>query len=278
MAQSKQALKLRIRSVKATMKITGAMELIANSKLIKQRTVMEKNREYAAVLKDVITRITIANPELKSRYRQAKQSKKRAVIVFTSDFGFCGAYNVNVLKFLKTNYQKDDYIYLIGTKLYQSILNEGYKIQNAPIESDDLSYESLIKLVETGVNRYLADEIYALDLLYTRFVNMLTFTASVKELLPFKITYEAKYVPEYIFEPKAEELYDELVLMTVKNLSYATSLETKTAEQAARRLAMENANDNAEELKDQLILAYNQARQAAITQEISEIVSGAEAL
>ena len=123
---------------------------------------------------------------------------------------------------------------------------------------------------------YLDDEVGRIQVIYTKFVNTVTFDAAINTILPY--AGEAKSAKETIFDPSPLEVFDSLIVMMTQNVIYSLSLETKTAEQASRRMAMENANDNAEELEDKLVLAYNQARQAAITQEITEIVSGADAL
>lgn len=276
MAQNKQALKSRIRSIRATKKITSAMELIANAKLAKQRNGMEKNREYARVLQDTVSEIMASNPELESRFTEKKQSDKVYTIIFSSDLGLCGAYNINMVKLLKENTSKDDPLCIIGTKLYGTLKNEGYNIINETESIDNLTYEKIQKIADGAIEKYLNDEVGRIQVIYTKFINTVTFEASINTILPY--SGEAKGGKETIFDPSPLEVFDSLIIMMTHNVIYSLSLETKTAEQASRRMAMENANDNAEELEDKLVLAYNQARQAAITQEITEIVSGADAL
>ena len=277
MAQNKQALKSRIRSIKATMKITSAMELIANSKLAKQRNIMEKNREYATTLQTTVEDIMASNPDIESRFLKAKSSDKVLSIVFSSDLGLCGAYNINILKMAKTLISKDDPCIVIGTKLHRSFNNEGFKVINDVTDIDNISYDALTKLVNRAIDMYAKDEVGKIQVIYTKFVNTVTFEPNVNVLLPYTAKAGAKG-KETIFEPSAEELLDDLIVLMTQSVVYSLCLETKTAEQASRRMAMENANDNAEELRDKLVLAYNQARQAAITQEMTEIVSGADAL
>lgn len=276
MAQNKQALKSRIRSIRATKKITSAMELIANAKLAKQRNGMEKNREYAAVLQGTVSEIMAANPDLESRFTEKKKSKAVFTIIFSSDLGLCGAYNINMSKLLRESVSKDDPLVVVGTKLYGSLKNEGYNVINEVEGVDSLTYEKVQKIANLAIEKYLDDEVCKIQVIYTKFINTVSFEASLNTILPY--SGEAKEGQETIFDPSPREVFDDLIVMMTQNVIYSLSLETKTAEQASRRMAMENANDNAEELEGKLVLAYNQARQAAITQEITEIVSGADAL
>lgn len=277
MAQNKQALKSRIRSIKATKKITSAMELIANAKLAKQRNGMEANREYANVLQETVADIIVSNKDLESKFLSKKKSDKTYAIIFSSDLGLCGAYNINMFKLAKEKLNKDDKVAVIGTKLYSNFVNEGYDVVNDVVSVDSLTYETIQKITDNAINAYLNDEVGKIEVIYTKFINTVSFEPMVNVLLPYENQKEGK-IMETIFDPSANEVLDDLIVMMTKSVVYSLSLETKTSEQASRRMAMENANDNAEELEDKLVLAYNQARQASITQEITEIVSGADAL
>lgn len=277
MAQNKQALKSRIRSIKATKKITSAMELIANAKLAKQRNGMEANREYANVLQETVADIIVSNKDLESKFLSKKKSDKTYAIIFSSDLGLCGAYNINMFKLAKEKLNKDDKVAVIGTKLYSNFVNEGYDVTNDVVSVDSLTYETIQKITDNAINAYLNDEVGKIEVIYTKFINTVSFEPMVNVLLPYENQKEGK-IMETIFDPSANEVLDDLIVMMTKSVVYSLSLETKTSEQASRRMAMENANDNAEELEDKLVLAYNQARQASITQEITEIVSGADAL
>lgn len=277
MAQNKQALKSRIRSIRSTRKITSAMEMIANAKLTKQRNIMENNREYAASLHRMVEDIIALDPNMESKFLLARQSEKTLYIVFGSDLGLCGAYNINVLKLAKEHSKKDDLFIVIGTKLYNSFKSEGFNIVNEPVSSDGLTFELTAKLTDMAIKKYLSDETGKIKVIHTRFINTVTFKEMISSLLPYDKKSEGSY-QEIIFDPDIHSVLDNLIVMMSQSLTYALALESRVAEQAARRMAMENANDNAEELEDKLVLAYNQARQAAITQEITEIVSGADAL
>ena len=280
MAQSKQKLKTRIRSIKSTKKITQAMNLIANSKLLKMRSRMEKNREYAGVLLDTLQAILADNKDMDNPYLKKKSSTKTLTIVFSSDLGLCGGYNSNMLKFAEENIACDEPVMVIGNKGRGWLSSRGYNIINEYINSDDLDYAESAKLMNRAIDMYLNNEIGRIQVIYTRFKNTITFIPQCKTLIPVDMTEgkREKSDQETIFEPGAEEVCNQLIPMALKAVLYSLWLETKTSEQASRRAAMESATDNAEELEDKFTLQYNQARQAAITQEITEIVAGADSL
>lgn len=282
MAQGKQALKQRIRSINATKKITSAMELIANSKLQKQRGLMEKNREYAQVLKETVGEILHNNKGLENQFLQEKKSNRLLTIIFSSDLGLCGGYNVNMMKLAQQFVKPKDPIFLIGTKQIPWIQARDFNVIRSHISSDNINLAGISKLVDEAIEMFKADEISGIQVLYTSFVNTVTFKPVLDLLLPYYPDEVKETIKEFraetLFEPSPSQILDELIPMALKNVVYSMWMQTKTAEQASRRLAMENATDNATELNDKLVLAYNQARQAAITQEITEIVGGADAL
>jgi len=284
MAQNKQALKRRIRSVKATKKITSAMEMIATSKLAKQKTQMETNRLYANTLFHTFHRVLGKANVQDVPYLKVRPGKILTV-VFLSDMGLCGAYNANLLASLKSKVSTEGLIWVIGDKEHHWFDRQGYHVLHQR-SSDNLSYGHITKIVQTIMDLYLRQEIGSVQVLYTRFINSLTFEPSLLHLLPISDethpdtseSSEEAMLQDIIFEPDPITLIDQLVPMLMNSLLFSVGLESKTSEQAARRMAMDNATDNAEELIDELILRFNQSRQAAITQEITEIVAGAEAL
>ena len=282
MAQGKQALKQRIRSINATKKITSAMELIANSKLQKQRNLMEKNREYSTVLKKTVGEILANNQGLDNQFLQEKKSEKRLTFLFCSDLGLCGGYNSNIMKLAHQVLNPSDPVILIGTKQIHWLELREFNIINEHISSDNISFLEIKKLVHRAIDMFKKDEVSSLQVVYTEFVNTVSFNPVMETLLPYFAKGEDLEVKrsnvETIFEPSPNEILNSLIPMMLENVVYSLWMQTKTAEQGSRRLAMENATDNANELNDKLVLAYNQARQAAITQEITEIVAGADAL
>lgn len=276
MAQSKQAIKNRIRSINATKKITSAMELLANVKLQKHRNLMSKNSEYALVLKNTLGNIVASNPDIENKFIVKRTSDRHLVFVFSSDLGLCGGYNSNMMKTLESI--RADEIILVGTHQYSWLVNRGYNVINDMVSSDSVNFNDLKRLANIAIEKYLNNEIGHIEVVYTKFINTVSFNSEVVELLPLADNDVKPSNVETLFEPDCDTILNDLVPMMVHNLLYSLLLETKTSEQASRRLAMENATDNATELNDKLVLAYNQARQSAITQEITEIIGGADAL
>ena len=276
MAQSKQAIKNRIRSINATKKITSAMELLANVKLQKHRNLMSKNSEYALVLKNTLGNIVASNPDIENKFIVKRTSDRHLVFVFSSDLGLCGGYNSNMMKTLESI--RADEIILVGTHQYSWLVNRGYNVINDMVSSDSVNFNNLKRLANIAIEKYLNNEIGHIEVVYTKFINTVSFNSEVVELLPLADNNIKPSNVETLFEPDCDTILNDLVPMMVHNLLYSLLLETKTSEQASRRLAMENATDNATELNDKLVLAYNQARQSAITQEITEIIGGADAL
>lgn len=276
MAQSKQAIKNRIRSINATKKITSAMELLANVKLQKHRNLMSKNSEYALVLKNTLGNIVASNPDIENKFIVKRTSDRHLVFVFSSDLGLCGGYNSNMMKTLESI--RADEIILVGTHQYSWLVNRGYNVINDMVSSDSVNFNDLKRLANIAIEKYLNNEIGHIEVVYTKFINTVSFNSEVVELLPLADNNVKPSNVETLFEPDCDTILNDLVPMMVHNLLYSLLLETKTSEQASRRLAMENATDNATELNDKLVLAYNQARQSAITQEITEIIGGADAL
>ena len=282
MAESKQALRSRIKSVNSTRKITKAMEMIANAKLFRLRNKMESNRIYAKKLEGTVKDIVQNTIELDNPLLVPNGVNKKFVIVFCSDLGLCGGYNQNVLKKIKEVVNKDDLVYLVGSSLNSALKEAGYEPENKEIiHTDTLSFQDLKEIVETGVEKYLNKEVGGVDIIYTQFINTMTFETEVDTLLPFSVKKEKKEEHEQIetlFEPDPAIILDYLVPLMISNVAYSDWMESAVSEQGSRRMAMKTATDNADELSEELLLEYNKARQAAITQEITEIVGGSSAV
>ena len=279
MAQNRQALKSRIRSTQATMKITSAMELMSNSKLQRQRSMMEKNREYSTTLLKTLHHILSESDQVENKYLLKNDSETVLTIVFSSDLGLCGGYNVNMLRYASTLMKKEDPIIVIGSKGRNWLSTRGYNVVNEVIDSDAFDYVEASNMIDKALQQVLSKEIGKIQVVYTYFKNTVTFEPKLEVLFPVeKGQGKLESKQEILFEPNADEILNTLIPMALKSTLYSLWMETKTSEQASRRLAMENATDNAEELKEKLVLQFNQARQAAITQEITEIVAGADSL
>ena len=279
MAQNRQALKSRIRSTQATMKITSAMELMSNSKLQRQRSMMEKNREYSTTLLKTLHHILSESDQVENKYLLKNDSETVLTIVFSSDLGLCGGYNVNMLRYAASLMKKEDPVIVIGSKGRSWLSSRGYNVVNEVIDSDAFDYVEASNMIEKALQQVLSKEIGKIQVVYTYFKNTVTFEPRLEVLFPVeKGQGKLESKQEILFEPNADEILNTLIPMALKSTLYSLWMETKTSEQASRRLAMENATDNAEELKEKLVLQFNQARQAAITQEITEIVAGADSL
>ena len=278
MAAGKLEIKARIRSVESTKKITKAMQLVATSKLKKQKQYMEENREYAHYLKETVQEILSSIEHSRHPYLQ-KQEGKPYTIVFTSDMGLCGGYNANIFRMLQHEIGNEGDFDIIGARGANWIHNKDFHVVQSETDLEEDCYSELVGVADHALELYRKQEISEIRILYTHFVNSVTFEPKLITLLPVeKEEREKATTAETIFEPAGDRILDTLVPMYVRSLLYSYFLETKTSEQASRRMAMESATDNAEELKETLELQFNQARQAAITQEITEIVGGVNAM
>lgn len=277
MAQ-KAAIKSRIKSINATKKITGAMELIATVKLQKERNHMLKNREYLSFLSETMNNILGSDIDSDSIYLKENTNTKKAVIVFVSDLGLCGGYNINLNKLFESTYSKEDEVYVIGVSSYK-FYKTNYNVKNEVISSDEIDYLELKKITDIAIDSYIKGEVGSIEVCYTKFVNNVTFEPCIEKIIPCnKENFKKNSHVELLLEPNPNDILNNLIPMYIESDVYSKWLEAKTSEQGARRFAMQNATDNANELTEELLLEYNQARQAAITQEITEIVSGADAL
>ena len=280
MAQSRQVIQARIKSVDSTKKITKAMQLVASSKLTRQKQAMEENREYALALQELLT-LVLRSADEKSIYLNAEKEKPNYVFVITSDMGLCGGYNANLFKMIQTHLNKEDLIVMVGSRGINWIKSRDYTVHKELSDlNEDIVYGALSQCMEEALELYENRKISSIQILYTHYKNTLTFIPELETILPVskKEEKEHKLRSETIFEPGKEEMLENVIPMAAKSVLYSKFLESKTSEQASRRMAMESATDNANELQEALELAFNQARQAAITQEITEIVGGANAL
>lgn len=278
MGASQLAIKSRIRSVDSTMKITKAMQLVAASKYTRQKERMKQNKEYASYLKEVLDQILANLTTLDNPYLVENKEAPTLTIVFTSDMGLCGAYNANVYRLIEAQCPQDEQLVILGSQGAVWAKNRQRNVVEQYLQVEDDNYTVLSQLAESVLEKYRNQEIGKIRIVYTEFINPLRFEPKIVTLLPVEKVEKKGASADTIFEPSEEEILNDLIPMSIKSLVYSYYLETKTSEQASRRTSMETATDNAEELKSTLELAYNQARQAAITQEITEIVGGANAL
>lgn len=286
MAAAKE-IRVKIGSVKNTQKITRAMEMVAASKMRKAQDRMAVCRPYATKMRQVISHVASSHAEYKHPYLQVREVKRAGFIVVTSDRGLCGALNANLLKtaihamkdFHARNIDVD--LCLIGSKAENFFKRVGGNIvAYADHLGDAPKLEDLIGLVKTMLDAYDAGTLDNLYVVYNEFINTMSQKPRVLQLLPIIPSEEKqmKHYWDYIYEPDAKYLLTEVLRRYIESQVYQAVVENLASEQAARMVAMKNATENAGELITSLQLAYNKARQAAITQELSEIVSGASAV
>ena len=281
MASNMQSIKRRMKSVESTKKITKAMQLVATSKLRKTRNQLDELKPYYSMVQQTVAAILESNKGIDNGYLKENKNGKTVYIAITSSLGLCGGYNANVYKTIASEIKDNDLVYMIGTKggSYLSHRSISYNSEYLDLNST-LDFKDIVRLVSELTRMYQDKEISKIKIIYTEFVNNLTFTPRVITLLPIN-TDDFKDIPvtnKYtIFEPSANDVLNDLIPMYLQSMIYGYLVESVTSENASRRISMENATDNAQELIDNLLLKYNQARQTAITNEISEIVAGANA-
>ncbi|MCF0245551.1 MAG: ATP synthase F1 subunit gamma [Ileibacterium sp.] len=281
MAGSQQAIKSRIASVDSTKKITNAMQMVASAKLNKARSHMDSNREYSDSLQELLSMV-LSRTDAGHSLLKEDETKPSFVFVITSDMGLCGGYNANVFKTIQHQLKDNDILVMVGSRGASWAKARNKNIHEVLIDlNEDNAYEELAREMDKAIEMYKKGEIGSVKVLFTHYKNTLTFEPTVENLLPptpQETTLEKRVRRETIFEPNKQEMLEQLIPMITKSVLYAKFMESKTSEQASRRMAMESATDNAEELIEKLNLEYNRIRQGAITQEITEIVSGANAL
>jgi F-type H+-transporting ATPase subunit gamma len=184
MAQNRQALKSRIRSTQATMKITSAMELMSNSKLQRQRSMMEKNREYSTTLLKTLHHILSESDQVENKYLLNNDSKTVLTIVFSSDLGLCGGYNVNMLRYAASLMKKEDPVIVIGSKGRSWLSSRGYNVVNEYIDSDAFDYVEASNMIDKALQQVLSKEIGKIQVVYTYFKNTVTFEPKLEVLFP----------------------------------------------------------------------------------------------
>ncbi len=283
---SLQETKSRLNSVQTTKKITKAMQLVATAKLKRAQSNLESIQEYYTSVYDTFQKL-LGN--VKDIDKLFPQNPEEAVlhILITSDLGLCGGYNSNVIKLLKDQLKsskvKDkDKIIVIGAKGFSHLSVNGFSkniIAKHVGVGDNPNYDYASKIGVEAISQFLEGKVKAVNLIHTNFINSVTFEAESTQLLPVVASNKATLKGMSVmteFEPSSEIVLKNSIPLYITALIFGSMVESKVSEMSSRRTAMENATDNAEELIKFLDLEYNRARQAAITQEISEIVGGSE--
>jgi F-type H+-transporting ATPase subunit gamma len=280
----------KIKSVQNTRKITKAMEMVAASKMRKAQERMRSARPYSEKIRNICANLSKANPEYKHEYMVTRASIKNAgLIVVTTDKGLCGGLNTNILRAVTNKFKElegqgaQPSAVAIGSKGLGFLNRMGAKVVSQVTQMGDTPHlERLIGAIKVQLDAYAAGEVDVVYLAYTRFVNTMKQEPVVEQLLPLtseKLQGDAgTHSWDYIYEPDAKAVIDDLLLRYVEALVYQAVAENMASEQSARMVAMKAASDNAKTVISELQLTYNKARQAAITKELAEIVGGAAAV
>ena len=276
----------RIKSVKSIQQVTGAMKMVAAAKMRRAQENMEKSRPYSSRLAELLNMLI---PEIDRSLMpelNVREVKKTLFVVVTADRGMAGAFNTNVLreahKAIDKAGQKNSEIICIGKKSVGYFKNRNYPIAVEYIDFwNDLGYSHAMKIGDEIISRYINGKVDQVQVVYNRFVNVARQEIRNETFLPMSYDSEAKdsdYNPERLFEPSKEAVVKTIIPRYLNTQIWQFLLESNASEQAARMLAMENATSNANDMIKDLKLQFNKARQTAITTEMLEIVSGAEAL
>ena len=273
MAGTLSAIRKRLQTVNSTKKLINATELVATVKLQKYNRKTVQNTAYAAdLLKFISAAVKGKRPKVEDNpYLIQTKVDNPLYVVINSNSGLCGSYNQEILRFVVENVPKDVPIFAIGTIGYNWLLKNDYLVVKKYDELEDVQPKILNSLCDNLLHLYRTDEISEINVVYTTYVNTLTYQPTMMRLLPFQS--EQVETTDIFLEPSRNEVLNRLIPMYVSSQIYVCYLDAKTSENAARRNAMSMANKNADQLIGDLRLSYNKARQAAITQEMNEIVA-----
>lgn len=284
---SMRDIKRRRVSIQGTQQITKAMKLVSTVKLQRARAGAERSKAYFNCMYDTVNSILARVGQVEHKYLVPGQSKKKAVIVITSNRGLAGGYNSNVVKLITRHesWNKEDVVvYAIGNKGREMLKRDGYEIrEELPEVIEEPAYMDAMLLTNRLLKAFEEDEIGEIYLAYTAFRNTVSHDPKLIRLLPVdrkeeQETENAEQSAIMNFEPEDEEALDMIIPKYITSLIYGAMMEAVASENGARMQAMDNATSNAEEIIDDLELKYNRARQGSITQELTEIIAGAEAL
>ena len=276
----------RITSVGSTMQITSAMKMVSAAKLKRAQDAITQMRPYSNKLTDLLQSLSSSlDGSENNQYSDSRVVKKLLIVSITSNRGLCGGFNSYIIKSAKNIIEKQDNntdveILSIGKKSSEHFTKNGYKMFSVHDEVyNELTFENISTIAETIIKKFLSKEFDRVILVYNQFKNAATQIIMNENYLPIDNSAEEKtQTADYIFEPNQNEIVKELIPKSLKTQLFKAVLDSHAAEHGARMTAMHKATDNAAELKKELTLTYNKARQAAITGEILEIVGGAEAL
>ena len=273
----------RISSVSSTMQITSAMKMVSAAKLKKAQDAITAMRPYSNKLTEILQGLS-SSIDSDNKYAQKRIVKKVLIVSITSNRGLCGGFNSNIFKksteLASSVYNDSDVSFVAIGKKGNDFLQKSFNVESNHIDIfDNLNMESVSLVAESLMEKFVNEDFDKIDIIYNKFKNAATQVVVNEQFLPISdIEEDASNNTDYIFEPSKIEIIEELIPKSLKNQLFKAIRDSWASEHGARMTAMHKATDNATELRDQLKLAYNQARQAAITNEILEIVGGAEAL
>lgn len=274
----------RITSISSTMQITSAMKMVSAAKLKKAQDAIVMLRPYSEKLQEIIQNVNAnSEPEKVSVYAKKRDVKKVLFIAITSNRGLAGAFNSSIVKELNNQYRIypdcEIEVLTIGKKGYDAVRRIKTVYTNKSSVYDGLNFESVSNVADLVMNDFVEGRFDVVYLIYNRFVNAAMQEVITEQLLPIQLPEkELSQDVDYVFEPSRNDILDSIIPKSIKTQLYKAILDSVASEHGARMTAMHKATDNAQALKNDLVIYYNKARQAAITNEILEIVSGAEAL
>ncbi len=275
----------RITSVSSTMQITSAMKMVSAAKLKKAQDAITAMRPYAEKLTELLQNLSSTlDGDVGGAFTTQREIKKVLVVAITSNRGLCGAFNTNVIKEVKKRIEfyarKQVDVFAIGKKGNDVLSKTASVVENQSSVFDDLTFDNVAKIAQTLTDKFITGEYDRIEVIYNQFKNAATQIVQTEQFLPLAAikTDIPAMTGDYIFEPSKEDIVLTLIPKSLKTQLYKGIRDSFASEHGARMTAMHKATDNATELRNQLKLTYNKARQAAITNEILEIVGGAEAL
>ena len=280
-------IKSRITSVKSTIQITSAMKMVSAAKLKKAQDAIIQLRPYSNKLTEIMSSVSSASEDSsQNKYSEVRDVNKILLVPITSNRGLCGGFNANIIKKIieiekELNSKSELTILSIGKKSSEFFKKNKYNVHSTHDDVfQDVNYEDVSKIAELILNDFANEKFDKVILVYNQFKNAATQIVMQEDFLPLNKTQSenSQEAVDYIYEPGKDEILNELIPKSLKTQLFKAILDSNASEHGARMTAMHKATDNATELKNELTLSYNKARQAAITGEILEIVGGAEAL
>ncbi len=286
MSQQLNSIKKRIKSVNGTYKVTNAMKLVSTVKLKKWKSKMLSNKEYSLNMQEISKVVIKHSKKVNSPFvKENKEASKNLYLIISSTLGLCGSYNHNIFKVADVALKEEDDAIILGQKGLMYYQEGKFNKINDFSDYHSITDEGIIREIVNFISKKYANKEYReVHIIYTEFKNSLVFLAKDYKLLPLMEEVSEEEEEDSFFEfppllePSSEELIDTLIPYLLQDQIYGKLLESEVCEQAARSNAMESATDNAKEILDELNISFNKARQAAITQEITEIVGAANAV